>query len=158
VPWIFADPERVEPWRRELAPVPEFKVGINWQGNTKEEKRTDLAPSGGEIRGGGCRVPTRAGAPSRVVVLLLGGVLGANGASLGAKLKKNVVVSRWAAAPGRKCRKINLLTRLFSCCNSQHITRQRLEAICATETRAMRAGRAPQVTLVDGSIPRGSFG
>jgi hypothetical protein len=33
VPYVFADPELVEPWRRELAGVPEFKVGINWQGN-----------------------------------------------------------------------------------------------------------------------------
>jgi Family of unknown function (DUF6165) len=33
VPYVFADPELVEHWRRELAGVPEFKVGINWQGN-----------------------------------------------------------------------------------------------------------------------------
>jgi tetratricopeptide (TPR) repeat protein len=35
VPYITADPELLEPWRRELGGVPEFKVGINWQGNPK---------------------------------------------------------------------------------------------------------------------------
>ncbi|MGO9915795.1 MAG: DUF6165 family protein [Isosphaeraceae bacterium] len=35
VPYIFADPELVEHWRRELAASPGFKVGINWQGNPK---------------------------------------------------------------------------------------------------------------------------
>ncbi len=35
VPYIFADPELVEHWRRELAVSPGFKVGINWQGNPK---------------------------------------------------------------------------------------------------------------------------
>ena len=33
VPYIPADPARVERWGRELAAYPEFKVGINWQGN-----------------------------------------------------------------------------------------------------------------------------
>jgi hypothetical protein len=35
VPYIFPDPDLVEKWRRELADVGEFKVGINWQGNPK---------------------------------------------------------------------------------------------------------------------------
>ncbi len=35
VPYIVADPELVERWRRELAGMPELKVGINWQGNPK---------------------------------------------------------------------------------------------------------------------------
>lgn len=33
VPYLQADPDLVEHWRRELADVAEFKVGINWQGN-----------------------------------------------------------------------------------------------------------------------------
>jgi len=33
VPYIHPDPARVERWGRELAVYPEFKVGINWQGN-----------------------------------------------------------------------------------------------------------------------------
>src|SRR5205814_2292019 len=33
VPYIHPDPELVEHWKRELAVYPEFKVGINWQGN-----------------------------------------------------------------------------------------------------------------------------
>ena len=35
VPYIFPDPELVEHWKRELAGIPGFKVGINWQGNPK---------------------------------------------------------------------------------------------------------------------------
>jgi Flp pilus assembly protein TadD len=35
VPYLFPEPELVEHWRRELAPVREFKVGICWQGNPK---------------------------------------------------------------------------------------------------------------------------
>lgn len=33
VPYIHADPELVQHWSGELAAYPEFKVGINWQGN-----------------------------------------------------------------------------------------------------------------------------
>jgi hypothetical protein len=33
VPYLAADPSRVEHWRRELASEPRFKVGIVWQGN-----------------------------------------------------------------------------------------------------------------------------
>lgn len=35
VPYVFADPELLESWRRELAGIAELKVGINWQGNPK---------------------------------------------------------------------------------------------------------------------------
>ncbi len=35
VPYLAPDPELLEKWRRELADVKEFKVGINWQGNPK---------------------------------------------------------------------------------------------------------------------------
>jgi Flp pilus assembly protein TadD len=35
VPYLFPEPELVERWRQELAPVREFKVGICWQGNPK---------------------------------------------------------------------------------------------------------------------------
>ena len=35
VPYVVADPDLVESWKRELGSVPEFKVGINWQGNTQ---------------------------------------------------------------------------------------------------------------------------
>jgi tetratricopeptide (TPR) repeat protein len=35
VPYIHADPERVERWARALAAYPGFKVGINWQGNAR---------------------------------------------------------------------------------------------------------------------------
>jgi tetratricopeptide (TPR) repeat protein len=35
VPYLSADPDLVEHWRRELAPVRGFKVGIAWQGNPK---------------------------------------------------------------------------------------------------------------------------
>ena len=35
VPYILPDPELVEHWKRELAGIPGFKVGINWQGNPK---------------------------------------------------------------------------------------------------------------------------
>jgi tetratricopeptide (TPR) repeat protein len=33
VPYLHADPDLVEHWRRELAPVRGFRVGIVWQGN-----------------------------------------------------------------------------------------------------------------------------
>lgn len=33
VPYVHPDPDLVDYWRRELAAYPEFKVGINWQGN-----------------------------------------------------------------------------------------------------------------------------
>ena len=33
VPYVHPDPALVDYWRRELAAYPEFKVGINWQGN-----------------------------------------------------------------------------------------------------------------------------
>jgi hypothetical protein len=33
VPYLFPDPAAVERWRRELGPVPAFKIGIAWQGN-----------------------------------------------------------------------------------------------------------------------------
>jgi tetratricopeptide (TPR) repeat protein len=33
VPYLFADPERVERWREELAGLEGFKIGIAWQGN-----------------------------------------------------------------------------------------------------------------------------
>ena len=35
VPYIPTDSTLVEKWRRELSNYPEFKVGINWQGNPK---------------------------------------------------------------------------------------------------------------------------
>ena len=35
VPYITADASLVDKWRRELSNYPEFKVGINWQGNPK---------------------------------------------------------------------------------------------------------------------------
>jgi Flp pilus assembly protein TadD len=33
VPYVFADPERVEHWRRQMAGMSALKVGIAWQGN-----------------------------------------------------------------------------------------------------------------------------
>jgi tetratricopeptide (TPR) repeat protein len=33
VPYLSADPELVEQWRRKLAALPGLKIGINWQGN-----------------------------------------------------------------------------------------------------------------------------
>jgi tetratricopeptide (TPR) repeat protein len=33
VPYIFTDPELVQRWRRRLADIPGFRVGIVWQGN-----------------------------------------------------------------------------------------------------------------------------
>ncbi len=33
IPYVFAEPDRVVHWGRELARVPGFKVGIAWQGN-----------------------------------------------------------------------------------------------------------------------------
>jgi hypothetical protein len=35
VPYIRPDPQLVEKWRNELSGHHEFKVGINWQGNSK---------------------------------------------------------------------------------------------------------------------------
>jgi tetratricopeptide (TPR) repeat protein len=35
IPYLFADPALVEHWRRELATLPGFKVGIAWKGNSK---------------------------------------------------------------------------------------------------------------------------
>jgi hypothetical protein len=35
IPYLVANPELVEQWRRELAGAAEFKVGINWQENPK---------------------------------------------------------------------------------------------------------------------------
>jgi tetratricopeptide (TPR) repeat protein len=35
VPYLSADPALVQHWRRELAPVRGFKIGIAWQGNPK---------------------------------------------------------------------------------------------------------------------------
>jgi tetratricopeptide (TPR) repeat protein len=35
VPYIKPDPELVEKWRKELAGIEGFKVGINWQGNAQ---------------------------------------------------------------------------------------------------------------------------
>jgi tetratricopeptide (TPR) repeat protein len=33
VPYLFADPVLVEPWRKRLTELDGFKIGINWQGN-----------------------------------------------------------------------------------------------------------------------------
>src|SRR5262249_21626386 len=33
VPYLAADPQRLEQWREKLADVPGFRVGIAWQGN-----------------------------------------------------------------------------------------------------------------------------
>src|SRR5207249_3657292 len=33
VPYLFARPERVERWRRDLGPAEGLRVGIAWQGN-----------------------------------------------------------------------------------------------------------------------------
>jgi hypothetical protein len=33
VPYVFAEPERVERWRRRIEGVPGFKLGLCWQGN-----------------------------------------------------------------------------------------------------------------------------
>jgi tetratricopeptide (TPR) repeat protein len=35
IPYLFADPERVAHWRRELAPLPGCRVGIVWQGSVR---------------------------------------------------------------------------------------------------------------------------
>src|SRR5262249_45351139 len=35
IPYLFADPERVEHWRAVLGSRTEFKIGITWQGNPK---------------------------------------------------------------------------------------------------------------------------
>ena len=37
IPYLAADADLVEHWRRELAPVGGFKVGIVWQGNPKHK-------------------------------------------------------------------------------------------------------------------------
>jgi len=34
IPYLAADPSRIDHWRRELEQLPGKKVGINWQGNT----------------------------------------------------------------------------------------------------------------------------
>ena len=39
IPYLIADPRRVERWRRELGPRASFKIGIAWQGNP--ENRND---------------------------------------------------------------------------------------------------------------------
>jgi hypothetical protein len=36
VPYLHAESERVEFWRRQLSVLPEFKIGIAWQGNPKQ--------------------------------------------------------------------------------------------------------------------------
>jgi len=38
VPYLRADPELVERWRRELAALDGFKFGISWQGNPQNER------------------------------------------------------------------------------------------------------------------------
>jgi tetratricopeptide (TPR) repeat protein len=47
IPYLFPDPELVERWRRELAPLPGFKIGISWQGSPgypgDRERSTRLA-------------------------------------------------------------------------------------------------------------------
>ncbi|HWY88892.1 MAG TPA: tetratricopeptide repeat protein [Gemmataceae bacterium] len=43
VPYLRADPEKIEHWRRELGALPDFKIGIAWQGdpkNTKDRSRS----------------------------------------------------------------------------------------------------------------------
>jgi tetratricopeptide (TPR) repeat protein len=35
VPYLFADPERIDHWRRDLVPIPGFRVGIVWQGSIR---------------------------------------------------------------------------------------------------------------------------
>ncbi len=35
IPYVFADPARVEHWRQELAPITGLRVGIAWQGSTR---------------------------------------------------------------------------------------------------------------------------
>jgi tetratricopeptide (TPR) repeat protein len=35
IPYLFADPERVDRWRRELAPLSGFRIGIAWQGSPR---------------------------------------------------------------------------------------------------------------------------
>jgi hypothetical protein len=37
VPYLMADPALIAPWRRELAALPGFKIGINWQGNPESQ-------------------------------------------------------------------------------------------------------------------------
>jgi Flp pilus assembly protein TadD len=38
VPYIFPEPGRVAHWRRELEPIPGFKVGVVWQGSPEHAK------------------------------------------------------------------------------------------------------------------------
>lgn len=38
VPYIFADPDLEDKWRKELSKITGFKVGINWQGNPDHKK------------------------------------------------------------------------------------------------------------------------
>lgn len=38
VPYLTADPARIEHWRRELSAEPGFKVGIVWQGNPRHKE------------------------------------------------------------------------------------------------------------------------
>src|SRR5260370_34946619 len=33
IPYLTAEPERIEPWQRDLAPIQGFKIGMFWQGN-----------------------------------------------------------------------------------------------------------------------------
>ncbi len=35
IPYVFPDDSLVESWRRELGPLPGFKIGITWQGNPR---------------------------------------------------------------------------------------------------------------------------
>jgi len=44
VPYLFADPQRVEQWRRQLDPFGDLKVGIAWQGNpdNKHDRRRSV--------------------------------------------------------------------------------------------------------------------
>jgi tetratricopeptide (TPR) repeat protein len=39
VPYLFADRESIEHWRRELGPIAGFKIGIFWQGTKKDPAR-----------------------------------------------------------------------------------------------------------------------
>jgi hypothetical protein len=38
IPYLFADPELVAKWRRELERLPGFQVGLLWQGNPKYDR------------------------------------------------------------------------------------------------------------------------
>ncbi len=41
IPYLFADPTLVEPWRRELGGIAGFKIGIAWQGSPKHRSDRD---------------------------------------------------------------------------------------------------------------------